>query len=176
MQNDIDLWFEDECHFQQHGSRCAMRIPPEDIDPVVLQEPTRKSIGVFGAVRISDGCLVRSREKTFNNITFLQFLKKLLPIRKPDRKMVVVLDNARWHHAKALTPWLTENQDVRSLDYLPPYSPDLNNIERIWKLTRKLCTHSRYFAILEDVAETVFHQFDIWSQANDTLRRLCAIT
>jgi len=176
MQNDIDLWFEDECHFQQHGSRCAMWIPPEDIDPVVLQEPTRKSIGVFGAVRISDGCLVTSREKTFNNISFLQFLKKLLPIRKPDRKMVVVLDNARWHHAKALTPWLTENQDVLSLDYLPPYSPDLNNIERIWKLTRKLCTHNRYFAILEDVAETVFHQFDIWSQPNDTLRRLCAIT
>jgi hypothetical protein len=53
MINDIDLWFEDECHFQQHGSRCAMWIPPEDIDPVVLQEPTRKSIGVFGAVRIS---------------------------------------------------------------------------------------------------------------------------
>ena len=96
--------------------------------------------------------------------------------RKPGRKMVVVLDNARWHHAKALSPWLTENQDVLSLDYLPPYSPDLNNIERIWKLTRKLCTHNRYFAILEDVAETVFHQFDIWSQPNDTLRRLCAIT
>ncbi|MDO8723265.1 MAG: hypothetical protein Q7J31_13735 [Syntrophales bacterium] len=45
-------------------------------------------------------------------------------------------------------------------------------IERVWKLTRKLCTHNRYFAMLEDIAETVFHQFDIWSQPDDVLRRL----
>ena len=152
-----------------------MWIPPEDTDPVVLQEPTRKSIGIFGAVRISDGCLVTSQEKTFNTMTFLNFMKKLLPLRKPDRKMVVILDNARWHHAKALTPWLTEHQDIFRLDYLPPYSPDLNNIERVWKLTRKLCTHNRYFAMLEDITETVFRQFNIWSQPNDVLRRLCAI-
>lgn len=152
-----------------------MWIPPEDIDPVVLQEPTRKSVGVFGAVRILDGCLITNQEKTFNNMTFLQFLKKLLPLRQSDRKMFVILDNARWHHAKALTQWLTEHQEIFQLDFLPPYSPDLNHIERVWKLTRKLCTHNRYFATLDSIAETVFHQFDLWSQPNDTLRRLCAI-
>lgn len=152
-----------------------MWIAPEDIDPVVLQEPTRKSIGVFGAVRVSDGCLVTNQEKTFNNMTFLQFLKKLLPYRQPDHKMVVILDNARWHHAKALTPWLTEHKEIFQLDFLPPYSPDLNHIERLWKLTRKLCTHNRYFATIDSMAETVFHQFDLWSLPNETLRRLCAI-
>lgn len=152
-----------------------MWIPPENIDPVVLQEPTRKSIGVFGAVRISDGRLVTSQEKTFNNMTFLQFLEKLLQYRDPDRKMVVILDNARWHHAKALTPWLTEHHEIFQLDFLPPYSPDINNIERLWKLTKKFCTYNRYFATLDDMGETVFHQFDIWSQPNDTLRRLYAI-
>jgi len=114
MMNDIDLWFEDECHFQQHGSRCAMWIPPEDTDPVVLQEPTRKGIGIFGAVRMSDGCLVTSREKTFNTMTFLCFMEKLLPFRKHGRKMVVILDNARWHHARALTPMAD-----RASKYLP---------------------------------------------------------
>lgn len=152
-----------------------MWIPPEDIDPVVLQEPTRKSVGVFGAVRISDGCLIANQEKTFNNMTFLQFLKKLLPLRQSNREMVVILDNARWHHARVLTPWLTEHQEIFQFDFFPPYSPDLNNIERVWKLTRKLCTHNRYFATLDSIAETVFHQFDLWSQPNDTLRRLCAI-
>jgi transposase len=44
-----------------------------------------------------------------------------------------ILDNARWHHAKALTPWLTGHQDIFQLDYLPPYFPDLNTIERGWK-------------------------------------------
>jgi transposase len=38
------------------------------------------------------------------------------------------------------------------LDYLPPYSPELNPIERVWKLTRRQCLHNRYFLVLEVVA------------------------
>ena len=33
-------------------------IPPEDVDPTVLQEPGRKGISVFGAISISDGRLI----------------------------------------------------------------------------------------------------------------------
>jgi len=54
-RNELDLWFEDECHFQQHGSRCVMWIPPEETDPTLLHAPTRKSVAVFGAVCVTDG-------------------------------------------------------------------------------------------------------------------------
>src|SRR6266446_8879965 len=51
MQDEtVDLWATDEVHFQQHGSRCQMWIPPETKDPVLLHAPTRKSVGYFGAV------------------------------------------------------------------------------------------------------------------------------
>jgi len=30
-RSDLDLWFEDECHFQQHGSRCTMWVQREDV-------------------------------------------------------------------------------------------------------------------------------------------------
>jgi hypothetical protein len=55
---EVDLWYEDECHFQQHGSRCAMWVPPEGTDPVVLHAPKRKSIGIFLAVSNTSGRLV----------------------------------------------------------------------------------------------------------------------
>lgn len=173
---NIDLWFEDECRFQQHGTRCAMWIPPEEADPVVLLAPTRKSVGVFGAVRVEDGRLITQKEKVFDSETFLIFLKRLLRNHKPGRKMVVVLDNARWHHAKLLQPWLWKHRRVLRLDFLPPYSPDLNVIERVWKITRRLCTHNRYFAKLEELVGAVFNQFNRWSRPNNILRRLCAIT
>jgi len=51
----VDLWATDEVHFQQHGSRCQMWIPPETKDPVLLHAPTRRSVGYFGAVRLRDG-------------------------------------------------------------------------------------------------------------------------
>jgi transposase len=175
LRNDIDLWFEDECHFQQHGSRCAMWIPPEEIDPILLHAPTRKSIGIFGAVRSEDGYLVTSREIKFDAITFLSFLQKMVRHHRQGRTIVVVLDNARWHHAKYLRPWLRKYLHILKLVFLPPYSPGLNTVERVWKLTRTLCTHNRYFASIEELIDAVSNQFEAWRKPNNTLRRLCAI-
>jgi hypothetical protein len=58
-----DIWAIDEVHFQQHGSRCIMWVPPEMKDPVLLHHPTRKSVGYFGAVRLRDGKFCFSREE-----------------------------------------------------------------------------------------------------------------
>ena len=55
------------------------------------------------------------------------------------------------------------------LEYLPPYSPELNPIERVWKLTRRLATHNRYFPAIEDVITAVEHTFDSWRHGSDTL-------
>lgn len=173
--NEADIWFEDECHFQQHGSRCSVWVPPEEVDPVVLHEPTRRSFGVFGAVRASDGMLVTRIAERFSAASFLEFLKQLSRHRRSGRKMVIVLDNARWHRARLLSGWLSDREEWLALDYLPPYSPELNNIERVWKLTRRLCTHNRYFPELIDIVTAVSGQFELWSKPNDQLRRLCAV-
>lgn len=152
-----------------------MWVPPEDVDPIVFHAPTRKSVGVFGAVRAEDGRLVTRKEERFCAMTFLAFLKQLVRHRRHGRTMLVVVDNACWHRARLLRPWLDEHRAVLRLDYLPPYSPDLNNIERVWKLVRRLCTHNRYFPLLEQLIHTVFQQFGVWSQPNEDLRRLCAV-
>lgn len=153
-----------------------MWIPPEEKDPIVLHAPTRKNMGIFGAVRPEDGNLVTSPAKIFNAETFKAFLAIVLRHHRKGRKIVIVLDNARWHHAKLLGPWLKKHRHILALDFLPPYSPELNHIERVWKLTRRLCTHNRYFPQLEDVIKTVIEQFSLWCKPNETLRRLCAIT
>jgi transposase len=102
-------------------------------------------------------------------------LKHLFRHRPPNKKMVIILDNSRYHHARSLQPWLWDHRRKLRLDFLPPYSPQLNPIERLWKLTRKLCVHNRYFPTLQDLILTVGNQFAIWAKSNDTLRRLCAI-
>ncbi|MCA9426944.1 MAG: IS630 family transposase [Candidatus Omnitrophica bacterium] len=174
-RDDVDVWCEDECHFQQHGSRCTMWVPPEDFDPILQHAPTRKSVAVFGAVRVSDGLLVAQQEKVFDAVSFQSFLKRILRHLRNGRRIVIILDNARYHHAKILQPWLSRYSEVLSLDFLPPYSPDLNPVERVWKMTRKLCTHNRYFATLEELTNTVSEQFQTWRRPNAELKRLCAI-
>ncbi len=53
--------------------------------------------------------------------------------RYPDRLMVLVLDIARIHHAKMVKEFLREEGQCFHFIYLPPYSPQLNPIERLWK-------------------------------------------
>jgi transposase len=173
----VDLWAIDEVHFQQHGSRCQMWIPPETKDPVLLHAPTRRSIGYFGAVRLRDGKFHFCRETgKFNGMTFFSFLKSLRRTSlRTRRRVVVITDNAKYHHALLHKPWREQRADHFALDYLPPYSPELNPIERVWKLTRRRCLHNRYFSRLDDVIAAVELEFSQWTRRNDTLRRLCAI-
>ena len=174
----IDLWAMDEVHFQQHGSRCRMWIPPEVKDPVVLHQPTRKAVGYFGAVRIRDGKFVWRREQdSFNAQTCQEFLIQLHQASiASGRRAIVIADNAKYHHAKLHKDWRDANSSEFALDFLPPYSPDLNPVERAWKLTRRSSTHNRHFATLDDLIATVESQFNEWAEPNDVLRRLCVIT
>lgn len=96
MNPQIDLWSSDEVHFQQHGSRCRMWIPPEEKDPVLMHHPTRKSVGYFGAVRLRDGKFVFQRETgRFNALTFHTFMKRLRSISlKSGRQVIIILKKA----------------------------------------------------------------------------------
>ena len=173
----IDLWSTDEVHFQQHGSRCRMWIPPEIKDPVLLHAPTSKSVGYFRAVRLSDGRFVfRREENKFNGDSFFAFLRELRHTSiRTGRRVVVITDNAKYHHARLHKSWREQHAPRFTLDFLPPYSPELNPIERVWKLTRRLCLHNRYFERLDTVITAVEAQFASWTKRNNTLRRLCAI-
>jgi len=152
-----------------------MWVPPETADPVLFHAPTRKSVAVFGAVCPEDGRLVTLQEKTFNAESFQMFLHMLLRHARPGRKIMLIADNARWHHAAVLKPWLCRHRHRLRLDFLPPYSPDFNPIERVWKLTRRLCTHNKYFPALEDLIAAVSERFDMWRKPNSVLHQLCAI-
>ncbi len=167
----------DEVHFQQHGSRCRMWVPPEIRDPVCHHAPTRKSISYFGAVRIGDGKLVTSKpEGRFDAATCWRFLRKLRrAARRRGRKVVVIIDNAKYHHANLHLDWRKAQRPDFVLLFLPPYSPQLNPIERVWKLLRRLWLHNRYFPTLAELVEIVDAQFAAWARPNTVLRRLCSI-
>lgn len=167
----------DEVHFQQHGSRCRMWVPPEVRDPVCRHAPTRKSISYFGAVRIRDGKLCHSKPcGHFDAQTCWEFLRHLRRVSaRAGRRVVVITDNARYHHAILHAEWRQKQAPAFQLHFLPPYSPQLNPIERVWKLLRRLRLHNRYFASIPDIADSVDAQMAIWAVPNKVLKRLCTV-
>ena len=175
-KNKYDIWALDEVHFQQYGSRCRMWIPPEVKEPILMHHPTRASIGYYGAIRLRDGKFVYKPEwEKFNGETFFLFLKYLRKVSSHSgRKVIIITDNARYHHARLHKNWRNKCSDKFELMFLPPYSPELNPIERVWKLTRRIAVHNRYSPSLKNISDAIDSTFDKWASGNDTLKKLCA--
>jgi hypothetical protein len=132
-------------------------------------------VACFGAVSLSRGKFVRSMCEKFDALTFEAFLKKLRRQRSRGTRMVIVLDNANYHHARRLMPLLRNYRSVLTLWFLPPYSPQLAPIERVWKLARRMAPHNRFFATLSELLAAVGQCFDRWQKPHTVLRRLCGI-
>jgi len=84
------------------------------------------------------------------------FLERFAAQLDPDEHAVVVLDQAGWHASRALTPPATV-----TLVPLPPYSPELNPVERVWLYLRE-----RFFShrVLNDYDTIVGALCNAWNQ------------
>ena len=89
-----------------------------------------------------------------NAQTFRTFLRYVLATYE-DQKIVMILDNARIHHAKLIQPFLNEHKDRLTLVFLPPYSPNLNAVERVWGLLKKSVIANRFHATREEIKASI---------------------
>lgn len=69
-------------------------------------------------------------------------------------RVVMLIDNAPWHAGELIRSALAENPHLE-LKRLPSYSPQLNPIERFWKLLRRRATHNRLFDSLADLRRSI---------------------
>ncbi|WP_116891958.1 MULTISPECIES: transposase [Bacillus cereus group] len=89
----------------------------------------RISTSLFGTIDAITGKLLCTKAERCNAETFQGFLTYVLKEYK-HKHVVLMFDNARYHHAKLLKSFLRENNRRLTLLFLPPYSPNLNMIER----------------------------------------------
>lgn len=115
-----------------------MWVPPEETDPILLHEPTRRSIALFGAVNLHGGQMHALFCEPFNGDTFVVFLETLQRRRRKGGRMVVISDNAAYHKSPPVQGFLAEHHPNLQLLYLPPYSPDLNPIEQVFAKLKHL--------------------------------------
>ncbi len=124
---------------------------PEDIDPFVFQEPNRKGISVFGVANIGNGDLITGITDKYNAMTFLEFLSTI---------------NVKFPNSIIVTGY--EFLIDMEILFIPPYSPELNPIERVWKLVKKHATHNIYFQQLNDLRNALVKEFGKYNKKRRT--------
>ena len=110
----------------------------------------RKTAHVFGAVALDDAAWHFAFAPVFNGTTFHQFLSQIVE-HYNGRKVFMIMDNGPCHWLdEPGKRWVAENPHLIELHRLPPYSPEFNPPEGVWKATRKLTTHNRFFSTVEE--------------------------
>ncbi len=97
------------------------------------------------------------------------FLDHVAASRPPEAHVVMVLDGAGWHLAKVLA--VPENI---TLVVLPPYSPELNPVERVWLYLRERFLSLRLLYTTDAIIDACCDAWNRLVAEQDRLRSLCA--
>jgi len=102
----------------------------------------RRRYNVLGAFSVNGTDLVTLTNEAYINADTIVALLIKLKHEYPDIPLTLIMDNARYQRCSKVT----EQAKVLGIDilFLPPYSPNLNLIERLWKFTKKKCLYNRY--------------------------------
>ena len=131
--------FSDAVH-PEHQSRPAHGWFPKGQKTALKAASGRKRLNIQGALDLETFQFTFVEGEKINAETTRQMLEKL-EAKNPAMKAIhVFLDNARYHHAKILKPWLESSERRIKLHFLPPYAPHLNPIERLWSVMHKWVT------------------------------------
>lgn len=130
-------------------------------------------VKLIGALDYETGKVVCKESENYNAEVFLSFLKQIME-EYPTGRIVIILDNAKIHHAKLIQPFLDENSDRLQLVFLPPYSPNLNLIEGLWKWLKNDVINNVFYKKVYDIFLAVRGFIKrINSNLSVTINRLC---
>ena len=164
----VALWFMDEARVGQKG-RTTHRWWVRGERPPGLADRRFESAYIFAAVQPTTGddfALVLPRVSAKAMSTFLAEFAKTIP---DDTHAVMVLDGAGWHDARALNV-----PECVTLVELPPYSPELNPVERVWLYLRERFLSHRLLADYNAVVEACCRAWNALTAQTGRIKSLCA--
>lgn len=156
-KND-QIYFSDATHPTHNTKPSYGWIKKGKRNDVYIKSNTgRKRINVLGALNITSKQAVVIEEETINAQAIIHLLETVAQKQKHG-KVYMVLDNAKYHHARIVRNWLL-NHPRFNLIFLPPYSPNLNLIERLWRFFHQKVTNNHYFLTFQEFKEATMQFF-----------------
>lgn len=142
---------EDEMVLTAKTTMQRVWLPKGEYPPVIETNSRKKNKSFYGFLNLKTG-----QEHTFitdwqNMYITVEILTKLRRIY-PTQKLVLIWDNAGWHRGSKVAEWIEADGNTETIHF-PPYTPDLNPQEHVWKAGRKEVTHNQYINKIEETAE-----------------------
>jgi transposase len=122
-ENGYSLYFADEAGINTENHKIRS-YAPKGKTPTIKTSGKRLKLNVISAVTSKGVMKFMTYLQSMTGKLFIKFMKKL--INSSSKKVLLVVDNLKVHHSKAVTEWLEDNSKKIEVFYLPSYSPELN--------------------------------------------------
>lgn len=163
--DDEPILFIDGVHPTQGTKLAYGWMPAGKKAHVVETTGSRTRLNIMGALNLNDiGSTVIREYDTIDSLNICRFFIAVRETYPITQKVHIILDGAGYHRAELVLDWAVVMNI--ELHYLPPYSPNLNPIERLWKVMNDMVRNNCYFATAKEFREKIRHFF------NDTLPEL----
>jgi transposase len=145
MQNkgkDDPVYFMDAVH-PQHNPVLACGWIKRGEEQAVKSNTGRRRVNINGAIDLARLEPVVRFDDTIDAASTIALFEQLQALNLVATWIYVICDNARYYRSKAVQEYLKRSRI--KLVFLPPYAPNLNLIERLWKFFKKKTLYNRYF-------------------------------
>ena len=124
-EKNADIWWADETACVSMPSNLKGYAPiGSKIKPILTHTAKKFKVNMISAITNTGKSMFALYDDSIATDNFIDFLERV--IKSNDKKVFMIVDNLRVHHAKKVKEWEEENKDKIKLFYLPPYSPEFN--------------------------------------------------
>jgi len=155
---DEAVYFSDAVH-PEYQSRPAHGWMRRGDRLAVRKGKGRQRLNLMGALNLENFDLRLVETLKMSTQTTIDLLARLERHNRDKRLIHVILDRAPVHRGQAVRDWLARPGCRIRLHFLPAYAPNLNAIERLWKVMHAHVTHNRYYDSFRAFAEAIMRFF-----------------
>ena len=178
-QDVIDTWYKETVPLIKHEIETQGQVVLAGDEMILTTQtttqkvwlPTARSVKIEASNKREKRCIYgfhnvkTGQEHAFktdytNSLTTCDILKRLLKIY-PNQKIVIVWDNVAYHKSRTVRDFLEKHPGKFHLFAFPPYFPDENSQEHIWKSGRAKITHNVF---IEDIDKATDQFVDYLNQ------------
>lgn len=139
--------------------------------PQVLSNTARQRLNILGAYEPRQQTYLGLETTEKITAQSLIQLMEQLEVHQPQGRIILICDNARYNHARLVREHLQNTATRVEILFLPPYSPNLNLIERLWGLMKKQVLRT-YYPNFDGFRQAIFHFFSHLEDYADELSSL----
>ena len=161
LEDEDQIYFMDGVH-PQHNSIASYGWIKKGTTKQLKTNNGRKRTNINGALNLTTKQVFYVEDERINSQTMIALLLIILKNQK-EGKIYIVLDNARYYHSEIVKEFLKDNPRI-ILKFMPPYSPNLNIIERLWRILKKNVVYNKFYQKFDDfrIAVINFFENEIW--------------